>query len=461
MQLNVYLPGVAQVQRRDARWPTPPQTGTSNWNSVLLVAPQTGMVWVCLQGKQVRPAALQMVDSEQHIERELDYRTLIAGSIAVILAMSMFAFSFWIVLRDSIYLRYLGHILAFLVFAGLNDWALAGVFEHFPGAPESTLLLRGASMAVSVALTLSFARQFLDLAQQARRADRLLGGIVWIMLVFGVLEVASNAVWGRTQSTLLLAENLAAGLACLTLMATSVRLAWRGHRSARYFCVAWFPFLTVAIASILLIISNDEAAQLVRNLQIPAAAFEAFMLSIGLADRTLSIKRERDAALSLSEHDALTGAWNRRGFERLFDERRRAGQAGTLMICDLDHFKRINDTVGHAIGDLCLQAFAQRAQQTLPSAAVVGRHGGEEFVVLISETDAAALALAEALRQAICEAPVRAGEISIPLTVSIGLVNLATANLSLPLYELIGQADTALYRAKAEGRNRVVVAPPA
>lgn len=454
-RLTVYLPGVAEPVRRDVRMPAPPHVGSAYWHGVLLQAPVPGEVLACLDGRRTQPAALTLELADAQIERELDVRTLQAASVAVILAMSAFALTFWVALRDSIYLRYFGHLLAFLLFAGLNEWALARFFVDLPGAPWPMLCLRAFSMALAAAMTLTFTRQFLDLGRSAPHIDRALGRIVWALLGFGALEVLVVVLDSPLLSGVLLIENLLVGVAAVLLLIVSVRLAWQGQRYARYFCVAWLPFLLLVLTAVVLTILGMGEAQWLRLMQLPAVAFEAFLLSVGLADRTLALKRERDAAVHEAEHDALTGMLNRRGFESRLSQQLDARIGGTLLICDLDHFKRINDRWGHPIGDRCLQAFAERAARVLPGSADLARFGGEEFVILLKETGPLTLELAERLRREIGEVPVVVDGEVIALSVSIGLVGIGP-DTRPDLAELFKRADAALYWAKAEGRNRVV-----
>ncbi len=458
LQVSVYLPGVDTPEQRDVHLPAPPHIGSGYWHSVLMVAPERGEVLICLQGRTTRPAAVRLVDAEQHIARELDLRALLAGSVAIILVMSAFALTFWLALRDRVFLLYFGHALAFLLFAGLNDWALTRFLTGLPGAPLSILYLRGFTMALSAAATLAFARRFLDLAHGSPRIDRLLIWMVRALLLFGVLEVLSIALHGRGAFWVINIENLLVGVSSLALMIASLRLAWQGNRYARYFCIGWSPFLLVVMASVTVNMFGAEIADAARLLPLPAAAFEAFLVSIGLADRALALKRERDIAQRMSERDSLTGVLNRRGFETRLLAYSSACKSGALLLCDLDHFKLVNDRFGHAAGDRCLQAFAERAQRVLPNSAELGRYGGEEFVVLLHESDLAAVrVIAERLRREVGDTPVVVDGHAIPLTVSIGMAGFDGVN-SLVLATLLARVDAALYRAKAEGRNRVVEA---
>lgn len=195
----------------------------------------------------------------------------------------------------------------------------------------------------------------------------------------------------------------------------------------------------------------------------PIAILEAIVVAVALAFLLLSAAKDeiglkhRDAALL----DPLTGVSNRRGFEaeaeRMLLRARRDGSATALLLLDLDHFKAVNDTWGHPVGDRALQSVAKAVSDELRGGDVLGRLGGEEFAIALagSRTDQAAV-LAERVRRAVAGLTIRKGEASIELTVSIGVAALRGA---ASLDKLMSQADAALYRAKALGRNRVEFAP--
>ena len=165
--------------------------------------------------------------------------------------------------------------------------------------------------------------------------------------------------------------------------------------------------------------------------------------------------------------DVLTG-WNNRRYlaVRLGEELARARRDGTSLVClmlDVDHFKRINDTWGHAAGDAALREIAQRVESQVRASDVAARFGGEEFVVLLPNTDAAAASrLAERIRRAVSAEPVELpnGETT-TITASIGIAEVspkpADKDLKTLGDSLIARADVALYAAKSAGRDRVVV----
>ena len=164
--------------------------------------------------------------------------------------------------------------------------------------------------------------------------------------------------------------------------------------------------------------------------------------------------------------DVLTGWHNRRYLQvRLKEELARACRDGSNLVClmlDIDHFKQVNDTWGHAAGDAVLQELAQRVEAQVRASDVAARYGGEEFVVLLPNTDDEAGArLAERIRAAVSATPVELpGGGSVRITASIGIAGIAPDKDETDLKtigdSLIARADVALYSAKTAGRNKVV-----
>lgn len=177
---------------------------------------------------------------------------------------------------------------------------------------------------------------------------------------------------------------------------------------------------------------------------------------IALQDQLIAA---REVMREQATRDALTGAWNRRAIleilQRDFHRSRRESRPLVTLMLDLDHFKRINDTLGHQAGDAVLREVANRLLSVLRPYDALGRYGGEEFVVVVPGCDAAsAVNLAERLRHSVVVTPIPTSSESIPVTLSLGVANLADD----PNPEsLLQRADEALYRAKNAGRNRCEV----
>jgi diguanylate cyclase (GGDEF)-like protein len=185
------------------------------------------------------------------------------------------------------------------------------------------------------------------------------------------------------------------------------------------------------------------------------ALAQTFALVLLMAERLVAALRRQ------ARVDGLTGLLNR---DALFDDGadmlqqcRLRGRACTLLLFDLDHFKRINDRYGHAVGDAVLRHFAALVRRHAPSCAhLFARYGGEEFVLLLPDTDAAqAMALAEHLRRCVADSPLPTAQGEVALSTCIGV---ATSDEHADFERMLSAADDALYRAKAAGRNCVLAA---
>jgi len=164
-----------------------------------------------------------------------------------------------------------------------------------------------------------------------------------------------------------------------------------------------------------------------------------------------------DRSLELAVTDPLTGLRNRRYFLRHLDGLL-AEEGAAVMMIDIDRFKRINDSAGHAAGDAALRSVADRLRHRLRAADVIARYGGEEFIVALrAAAPDYALSVAERLRAGMAAEPISLGAQMLPITISIGL---AMAPAGGSAEQAIAAADAALYRAKGSGRNRVELARP-
>jgi diguanylate cyclase (GGDEF)-like protein len=184
---------------------------------------------------------------------------------------------------------------------------------------------------------------------------------------------------------------------------------------------------------------------------------------ITLYDDT-QVKDLLDQLEHLATHDDLTGVYNRRHFNELAHKEAYRAQryhtAFSIIILDIDHFKRVNDTYGHAAGDMALKALAETMSGMLRQSDVIGRYGGEEFVILLPEIEpTTAVGIAEKLRLGLEQKCIQYENHTIELGVSFGVTGVVPP-LVVPLEDLLRCADRALYKAKEAGRNQVCICTP-
>jgi diguanylate cyclase (GGDEF)-like protein len=185
---------------------------------------------------------------------------------------------------------------------------------------------------------------------------------------------------------------------------------------------------------------------------------ETMLYVIGTAFIVLLLTKERMVRIhkAAAMTDTMTGLFNRRGFieaaHQLMARQAKRGEPVSVLMFDLDHFKSINDSFGHAVGDEALRLFASTISCTMRANDVIARFGGEEFVAILPGAMTEAVAAAERVRLAFEAAGLEVADSRLQATVSVGA---ACGKASADIEMLIGDADAALYRAKLNGRNRV------
>jgi len=163
-------------------------------------------------------------------------------------------------------------------------------------------------------------------------------------------------------------------------------------------------------------------------------------------------------------HDGLTSLWNRGVImdllARELSRSARENSCTSILLCDVDHFKAVNDTHGHAVGDTVLQEVARRMLSSVRSYDFVGRYGGEEFLIVLNNCEPeVAQARAEQIRKTLADNPIQTPQGSMQMTVSVGLL-FSREWGPRRVEELLNEVDSALYVAKAAGRNCVKIAQP-
>lgn len=398
---------------------------------------------------------------DEALARGAEHARMIALAFGALVAMALAALLIWFVLADKLFILYA----TLFSLQALYMAYLSGQGFEWPVLSYALPLMSHAwnvPVALSGAAACLFVREIADLKRFSPRVYAIFG---WLALAFVLLAFANLGRYiGLGKVVAAIGNLIFVGTAAFTLIVAF--LAWRrGSRAAGWFLIAWglLEAFTIATAARLLAADTDGAEGLLYYGLPLSMVTAAIFVALGVADRL----REQRVALTDAERraqtDPLTGVLNRRSLvERLDAACSRARARGlpiSLLFIDLDHFKAINDTFGHAAGDACLAAIVGPIQAELRQSDVVGRFGGEEFVVILSSADAAAaIPIAERILERVAHARVEGFGEPIALTCSIGVA--ASDTLGVWGEHLIARADAAVYAAKRLGRNRVQVAVP-
>ncbi len=423
---------------------------------------------------QIRPA---IISTKTFFSEQLTNEMFYGVIYGIMILMAVYNLFLYLAVHDTSYLVYIFSVLSGSLFImALNGHAYQYLWPESPRIANTVVPLFSALWIVFTAL---FTQVFLETRYFAPR-------LFYLMNI--LITCAVGIVFLSLLQDYQLAIKVATGLALVNnilIIITSV-VCWRsGNRAARFLVVAWSVY-GLGVAMLVLSRYGLLADNFVtHNSATLGLLFEIIMLSLALSDkyRVLTLKLEsyayeleakvrlRTQDLEVSNQrlkdqslsDPLTGLPNRRHFDQQFEiewnQLLRDTKPLSILICDVDEFKNINDHFGHQFGDQCLQAIAQIIIKSIHRPKdIPARIGGDEFVVILPDTD---LLGAELVGKKICHEIKQAGIPQAPdaqftvATMSIGIATLIP-DRNKNIKELFSLADRNLYKAKENGRNRVV-----
>jgi diguanylate cyclase (GGDEF)-like protein len=398
---------------------------------------------------------------EEALARGAAHARMISLTFGALATLALGSLLIWFILSDRVFALYTALIglqalyIAFLSGQGFQWPLLANALPLGSYAWNVPAALSGAAACL-------FAREITELRRYSPRLHRAFG---LLALAFLGLTVGNLAKLAGFEDLVNAAGNLLFLASALFTFAVAF-VAWRrGSRAAGWFLLAWCLLEVFTIATTIQLLATDgERGDLLLYSGLPLSMVAAAVLTgLGVADRLRGQRIALTEAERRAQTDPLTGVLNRRTLiERLEEsctDARTHGLPISLLFIDLDHFKEINDTFGHQAGDACLAAIVGPIHSELRQSDVIGRYGGEEFVVILSGADAAAAhPIAERILRRVASVRVEGYAKPISLTCSIGIAPSDT--LGVWGQHLIARADAAVYAAKRSGRNCVQVAEP-
>ena len=417
-------------------WRLPPGAGTP-----------ARLMWRIENAGNLRGIVLapRLATAQESVDANIEMAAVYAGFVGLCFALLIYNLAMWGALHHRFQLVYCAMVFWLMLYAISSSGALAWAF---PGiANNDRLRINYVLLSGVVMAALMFSRTFFVARVSAGWVGRVANHAL-AALALATVALVALAPWQLRVTDSL--YSLAFGGVLLASVPILYR-AWRQQtRHLWLFGVAWTaPFLF----ALLRLMSNLDLIPWsfwLDNSTILAMAFEAVVSTLAISYRIRLLSQERDAAIErelvaarLADTDPLTGLLNRRAFLR-----HAIGSAGdqTLLIVDIDHFKRINETIGHDGGDEVLRLFARTLRQTAPGA-LIARMGGEEFAILSPAIDAvpadSVLARLRAARM----------PFDLSVTASIGVCT-GPVTAETEWKTMYRQADIALFEAKQAGRDR-------
>lgn len=381
-------------------------------------------------------------------------RTLIvlAMMIGLLFAPLIYNYAFYLVLRERFILWHMAMVL------GMNAYLLvsSGIIHRFANMGVAALaFLNHMTFLCMVAAGAAFCANFIEPHAMSRRMRDLIVGTGVATLIFGTWASLPLEATRGLGNRLYLVGFLPM---IAMFLAGMVHAARRRSRAVWFQIYGWAPIIVVGLERIVRSFGMYAVPHWVDQIIYLTLGFEIVLAALGVVDRFDVLRRDRDKAearidslASLVDRDALTGMFNRRALEARYPDLRADGYTA-LAVIDLDHFKKVNDQYGHAMGDRVLQETA--AALSADPDTISFRMGGEEFLMLMRGPDV--VERAERMRRAISIRIVNEIDgIEAPITASLGLVD-TTPGVATTLRRVYAHADRLLYEAKNSGRNRML-----
>lgn len=368
---------------------------------------------------------------------------LFGGYFGGFLVLIIYNLIIFLVVRDKAYLYYMLYVLSLGVYMGVhNGLAYQFLWPDNPWFANQGLLF---FLGLSVIFGLHFSRIMCNIGHYAPRFNRF----TYLLLVVSVVLLLASPF--LSYKALILPYSFNTLLVSASMLTLGFISLFRGSKAARYFVVAWAAFLIGVILYMLKTFGVIPHTTFTQNAFQIGSLIEMVLLSLALSARVSEIKE-------IGNSDPLTSLANRRVLDGVlpleFENAQKGAAVLSLLVLDIDHFKRFNDTLGHAVGDEVIERVGYLLREQVRKPHLPCRYGGEEFVVVLPGVDAPeAMALAERLR---CQIENHSAY-ALAITVSIG-VSTFTGTEFENHQAMFDAADVALYQAKKNGRNQVRLA---
>jgi len=401
------------------------------------------------------PVRFQLQSWSDYLQQDARWLVFASACFAVMLAMVLMALCFALMLRDVTFAWYAGYIVCYMLIQGIQTGFLFHPLE-WQWLSGMAMMTGTAAVALSVAFASLFMMRFCELRRHAPLLQVPVMAVAVGMILLVLMRCSHIPLLVEVTQILL---NPFLMIGAMLLLLAAIVAAARGSRQAWFFLAGWTPLLILTAMTSAQVNGALPELDWLNDASLAGGAFEAVVLSLGLADRALSLRHDRDRVRRLADHDALTNVLNRRAWNTRASAVLASGPPRpiAMLFLDLDHFKLLNDRQGHHSGDRALVAVAQALAAELRPADLLGRYGGEEFVALLDDTLAEqAMHVATRLCRRVHRLDIPLDDHSLLLTISIGVAMRRDGD---DVESLLERADKAMYNAKLNGRNQVCMDP--
>lgn len=356
------------------------------------------------------------------------------------LVLVLYNLIIFIAIKDRIYIFYMGFAINYGLYMSFhNGLAFQYLLPNHPALANHLLMI---VLGLAVIFGTQFSRRVCNLKRQLPFFDSLTQGFLWLCVLLLVVTPLFH------YHIMIVLWSIMITMVCTLILVFAILSALKGNVASRPFLLGWSTLLITALIYMLKsfgVLPHNVFTQ--NSFQI-GSLIEMVLLSLAIGSRYIEVRR-------ISYSDSLSTLGNRRQFnEQLpaeFEHAQKTGYPLSMILIDIDHFKKVNDTHGHSVGDEVLIIIGKLLHSQMRKPNIACRYGGEEFAVILPRTDeSSALVAAERIRALIDNTPMK----SLNITVSIGVACSSHQDISSS-QRLIEAADKALYQSKHSGRNRV------
>lgn len=416
---------------------------------------EVGVSTVYVQVKTRDPfiVAISVMDESVFLGEQLLYTLLIGLIYGGIIAMLFYNLFLFFGIKERYYAYYVLYLFTFLVMtSSYNGYTFMYLFADHPVMQN---WMQSISIYFYVLAGLLFARLFLNLEKYHHTLFRITTYLIYIIMLGAIL---SALLGGYTYNVIL---SIVSVMVMSSYVFVIAFYSWlKGNRSARFFLLGATSGLLGSFITALTVMSFIPYSYMTYKAGDFGVYIDVILISMALADRMKITQEKKLIAEKEAKTDSLTGLLNRRSYYEVskveYQRLIRHNSLLSVVMLDIDDFKKINDTYGHHVGDKALQSVTSSIKEAIREYDYAFRMGGDEFLIFLPETnETQAFSLAERIRTSIENIKLKAHRDDITITCSFGISQFKSKDANIEA--VARRADEALYGVKRSGKNRVEI----
>ena len=418
-----------------------------------LFDPGISTVYIQVKTRDPFIVSVSILEKSLFLNEQLIIILLVGLIYGGIIAMLFYNLFLYFGIKERYYAYYVLYLGTYLMAnASYNGYTFMSLFSDYPNIQNWS---QSINIYFFVLSALLFARSFLNLEKYHLTLYKMTTTVIYVILAIAILSPLAGGYHTHVMLSIVSITFMSAYIFVISLV------SWqKGNRSARFFLLGATSGLIGAFFTSLTVMSFIPYSYWTYKASDYGIYVDVVLISLALADRMKITQEKKLIAEQEAKTDVLTGLSNRRYYYKVgtkeYQRLKRNERNVSVVVFDIDNFKNINDSYGHALGDLVLENTSRIIKETIREYDYAFRMGGDEFLLLLPETEVdEAYNLAERIRKEIKGLQVNTDEHILSITASFGISDFNKTDITIE--SIAKRADTALYQAKRAGKDRVVI----